>query len=301
MPNQNRASEKAKLKSRGPQAKQPAAPSRWTSFREVKVITVREEPAPGPSPKLDDPDLIFALWRRAIANAPWFSEDKEHLVCFCLDTRYRLKSFSLVSIGSLNETIAECREIFRPAVADAAFAIIVAHNHPSGDPSPSHGDRALTRRIYSAGELLGIKLLDHIIVGDNRCFSFHGEGWPPSEGSLSDYDAPLAAPTIAHSRQIVVRLTKKQWRTMRSEAAQGSVKRFLEIASRRQLLRLKHATPLRYEFSGRTRFKHGSPASFVFVRNLRRCETENWKRAKFQRRLVASALKQRGIATARAK
>jgi len=70
-----------------------------------------------------------------------------------------------VSVGSMNESIAHPREIFRPAITYSAYAVIVVHNHPSGDPSPSQTDHSLTRRLAEAAELLQIKLLDHIIIG----------------------------------------------------------------------------------------------------------------------------------------
>jgi len=152
--------------------------------REIKVVTIREEPARvSRSGKLDEPGHIFRFWNSTVARSSWYHEDKEHLVCFCLDTRYRLNSFSLVSMGSLNETIAHPREIFRPAVADSAHSIVVAHNHPSGDPNPSRLDLRLTRQLYLAGELLQIPLLDHVIVGDGEYFSFREvDGlWPENE------------------------------------------------------------------------------------------------------------------------
>lgn len=84
-------------------------------------------------------------------------------------------------MGSLNESIAHPREIFRPAIAAAAYAVIVVHNHPSGDPAPSTADHSLTRRLADAAELLQIKLLDHVIIGapaDGRepYFSFKEAG-----------------------------------------------------------------------------------------------------------------------------
>jgi DNA repair protein RadC len=82
-----------------------------------------------------------------------------------LDTRYRLIRVESVSLGSTNESIAHPREIFRPAITYSAYAVIVVHNHPSGDASPSQTDHSLTRRLAEAAELLQIKLLDHVIVG----------------------------------------------------------------------------------------------------------------------------------------
>ena len=85
-----------------------------------------------------------------------------------LDTRYRLirvHPIQEVSLGSVNESIAHPRDIFRPAVISSAYAVIVVHNHPSGDASPSQTDHSLTRRLAEAAELMQIKLLDHIIIG----------------------------------------------------------------------------------------------------------------------------------------
>lgn len=99
-----------------------------------------------------------------------------------LDTKYRSTGYSLVSVGSLNESIAHPREIYRAAVVAGAYAIILMHNHPSGDCAPSQTDHSLTRRITEAGEVLGVKLMDHVIIGrkgDNRgtsYFSFREAG-----------------------------------------------------------------------------------------------------------------------------
>jgi DNA repair protein RadC len=90
---------------------------------------------------------------------------KESLRVILLDTRYHLIRIEEVSIGSVNESIAHPRDVFRPAVVSSAYAVIVVHNHPSGDPSPSQTDHSLTRRLAEAAELLQIKLLDHIIIG----------------------------------------------------------------------------------------------------------------------------------------
>jgi DNA repair protein RadC len=90
---------------------------------------------------------------------------KESLRVILLDTRYHLIRFEEVSLGSVNESIAHPRDVFRPAVISSAYAVIVVHNHPSGDASPSQTDHSLTRRLAEAAELLQIKLLDHIIIG----------------------------------------------------------------------------------------------------------------------------------------
>jgi len=81
-----------------------------------------------------------------------------------------------VSEGSLNQSIVHPREVFAPAVRESAAAVIFVHNHPSGDPSPSREDREITRRLKEAGELLGIRVLDHVIVGDGSYYSFTESG-----------------------------------------------------------------------------------------------------------------------------
>jgi DNA repair protein RadC len=90
---------------------------------------------------------------------------KESLRIILLDTRYQLVRVEEVSLGSVNESIAHPRDVFRPALIHSAYAVIVVHNHPSGDPSPSQADHSLTRRLREAADLLQIKLLDHVIIG----------------------------------------------------------------------------------------------------------------------------------------
>ena len=90
---------------------------------------------------------------------------KESFRILLLDTRYHLIRSEEVSLGSVNESIAHPRDVFRPAIIHSAYAVIVAHNHPSGDPSPSQADHSLTRRLREAAELLQIKLLDPVIIG----------------------------------------------------------------------------------------------------------------------------------------
>ena len=110
--------------------------------------------------KLDSPELVYEL-----LEAEMRALHKESLRVLLLDTRYHLIGTEQVSLGSVNESIAHPRDVFRPAVVASAYAVIVVHNHPSGDPSPSQSDHGLTRRLVEAAELLQIKLLDHVIIG----------------------------------------------------------------------------------------------------------------------------------------
>jgi len=110
--------------------------------------------------KIDSPELVCDL-----VAAEMRTLHKESLRVILLDTRYHLLRIEEVSLGSINESIAHPRDVFRPAIIFSAYAVIVVHNHPSGDPSPSQTDHSLTRRLSEAAELLQIKLLDHIIIG----------------------------------------------------------------------------------------------------------------------------------------
>ncbi|MGI9114180.1 MAG: JAB domain-containing protein [Chthoniobacterales bacterium] len=110
--------------------------------------------------KIDSPQLVnefFGAELRAL--------QKESLRVLLLDTRYHLIAAEEISRGSVNESIAHPRDVFRPALLASAYAVIVVHNHPSGDPSPSSADHSLTRRLGEAAELMQIKLLDHVIIG----------------------------------------------------------------------------------------------------------------------------------------
>ena len=102
--------------------------------------------------------------------------DREHFVVLLLDRKNKVIGLNTVSIGSLSSSIVHPREVFKPAILANAAAIICGHNHPSGDPTPSTEDRALTTRLVKAGKLLGIQVLDHIVIGDDRHYSFADEG-----------------------------------------------------------------------------------------------------------------------------
>ena len=93
-----------------------------------------------------------------------------------LDTKYRVLRTTVLAIGTLNTTVVQPREVFREAALGSAAAIVVFHNHPSGDPSPSPDDVELTRRLAAAGVLMGIDLVDHVILGDTRYCSFREMG-----------------------------------------------------------------------------------------------------------------------------
>ena len=99
------------------------------------------------------------------------NETKEYFLALHLDGKNRVICVDMISSGSLNQSIVHPRETFKTALLSSAAAIILMHNHPTGDPTPSQEDIQITRRLIEAGELLGIKVLDHIIVGDHH-YSF---------------------------------------------------------------------------------------------------------------------------------
>ncbi|TCS79059.1 RadC family protein [Tepidibacillus fermentans] len=101
---------------------------------------------------------------------------QEHFVAILLDTKNHIIAKETISVGSLNASIVHPREVFKPAIKKSASAMIVAHNHPSGDPSPSREDIEITKRLYQAGEILGIDLLDHVIIGEDKYTSLKEKG-----------------------------------------------------------------------------------------------------------------------------
>ena len=126
--------------------------------------------------KIDSPELVYALLGPSMRAL-----SKESLQIILLDTKLQLIRFEEISLGSINESIAHPRDIFRPAILFSAYAVILVHNHPSGDPSPSDADRRITHRLNEVAALLQIKFFDHVIIGspDNHrlpYFSFREAG-----------------------------------------------------------------------------------------------------------------------------
>jgi len=122
-----------------------------------------------PSNRFTSPLQIFELF--SFLN----QETKEYFITLHLDGKNRIVCIDEVSVGSLNQSIVHPREVFKTALLSSAAAIVLIHNHPSGDPAPSREDREITRRLKEGGDLLGIRVLDHIIVGSSY-FSFVEQG-----------------------------------------------------------------------------------------------------------------------------
>lgn len=110
---------------------------------------------------------------------PLFADvDREQFLVCGLDAKHCIIGVNVVSMGSLTMSIVHPREVFKPLILMNAAAWICAHNHPSGDPTPSQEDRQLTTRLRQGADLLGISLLDHLILTDARYYSFADQGWP---------------------------------------------------------------------------------------------------------------------------
>ncbi|GLX69535.1 RadC family protein [Paenibacillus glycanilyticus] len=102
---------------------------------------------------------------------------KEHFVCLFLNTKNHIIARETLSVGTLNASLVHPREVFRAAVKAGSASIICVHNHPSGDPMPSPEDITLTKRLVEAGELMGIEVLDHLVIGDGRFISLKEHGY----------------------------------------------------------------------------------------------------------------------------
>jgi len=122
---------------------------------------IRENAPAWVSKRFTSPQQIYEMF------ADLRQEAKEHFIALHLDGKNRISCFDRVSVGSLNQSIVVPRELFKTACISSAAALILIHNHPTGDTTPSSEDLNITRRIKEAGELMGIKLLDHIIIGES--------------------------------------------------------------------------------------------------------------------------------------
>ncbi len=139
----------------------------WEIGRRVESAPSSARGAP-----LETADAAGRAARRFLAG-----RKKEHFILLLLDSRHRVLKVAEISVGTLDMSVVHPRETFREAISACAAAIILAHNHPSGDPAPSQEDLELTRRLTEAGKLLGIPVLDHLIVGAKGYLSLRSAGF----------------------------------------------------------------------------------------------------------------------------
>lgn len=123
---------------------------------------------------------VFRLLKDELIGA-----DRERFLVLLLDNRYRVLAIEEVAVGSVSQALVHPREVYKSAVLANATALICVHNHPSGDPAPSDEDRSVTRRLKEAGDLLGIALLDHVIIGSETYHSFKEAGELGKEVNLA--------------------------------------------------------------------------------------------------------------------
>lgn len=155
-----------------PQSTMPMA-SRYIPVYHVELVRDRSIKVE-PRPSIHNPDDVVTILQDELLKS-----DREKLVCLFLNTKNVIIGMDIVSIGSLTASIAHPREIFKAAILKNAASIILSHGHPSGDPTPSREDIQMTERVSKAGEILGIKLLDHIIIGEHGNYSFSNAGRLP--------------------------------------------------------------------------------------------------------------------------
>ncbi|MEW6720018.1 MAG: JAB domain-containing protein [Thermodesulfobacteriota bacterium] len=154
---------------RGDPPVEPELALRWEAAVELARRAL-SAPLPRPEPFRSGAD-VFARYRYLLADAP-----VEMFLAVLLDVKHRPLGEARVSAGILDGSLVHPREVFVAAVRERAAGVILVHNHPSGDPAPSEQDREVTRRLRSAGGILGIPVVDHVILGDGAFFSFREEG-----------------------------------------------------------------------------------------------------------------------------
>ncbi|MGE5676083.1 MAG: RadC family protein [Mycobacterium leprae] len=121
--------------------------------------------------ELSNPRAVYDYLAPQLTHA-----SQEQFMVILLNAKNRVIDVEKISVGTLTASLVHPREVFRPAIRRSAHAVVLAHNHPSGDPTPSREDRALTQRLIRAGKELGIEVLDHVVVGDGKYISFRERG-----------------------------------------------------------------------------------------------------------------------------
>lgn len=145
------------------------------NIQEIRISVLRENPTI--SEVCDTPEKTALKIRELVATNPYFDVEKENFVILHLNTRRRIISWELYSQGTKDTILVHPGEVFRSAIVSNASAVIMAHNHPSGDATPSEADIKVTRDLIRAGQLLKVEVLDHIILGDNGYKSLREMGY----------------------------------------------------------------------------------------------------------------------------
>lgn len=144
---------------------------------EYKITPLRECPTPENLLLCDTPDKAVDYWRLHVPAHPHFNPECECFVVLILNTRRRVKGHYFVSVGTMDTLLVHPREVFRLAVITSAAAIVLTHNHPSGESAPSEADIKVSRDLIRAGQLLKIEVLDHVIMGNGNRSSLREQGY----------------------------------------------------------------------------------------------------------------------------
>jgi DNA repair protein RadC len=145
--------------------------------KEFKLVALRECPLPAEMQLCDSPDKVAAYWEVAIKPSQLFNPECECFFALLLNTRRRVKAHVLVAHGTLDTILVHPREVFRAAITAGAAAVVLAHNHPSGEATPSEADIKVTRDLIRAGQLLKLEVLDHVIIGNGQRASLRELGY----------------------------------------------------------------------------------------------------------------------------
>ncbi len=141
------------------------------AFEMGRQLLEAEASMHGNAPTLSTPEEAYRYMQPRYVN-----EYREHFDVLMMDNRNRLIRHHRVSTGSLTASVVHPRECFNPVIRESAAGVIFSHNHPAGDPSPSREDMDITHRLRQVGEVMGIRVHDHVVCGHGRFFSFNREG-----------------------------------------------------------------------------------------------------------------------------
>jgi DNA repair protein RadC len=138
----------------------------------VSLKLIKENSFLYPDRNVKSPDDAYKLLKQFLIDA-----DREYFLVVCLDTKNQPTAINVCHVGSLNASIVHPREVLKPAILSNSASIIVAHNHPSNDPTPSREDIEVTKRLAEAGKIVGIEVLDHLVVCTDRFISLKEKGY----------------------------------------------------------------------------------------------------------------------------
>ena len=166
----------------------------------IDVVSIRlvEEPPLYSSKELKNPCDVAELFQDFLKDC-----DREMFCILNLRTKNQVINVNVVGMGTLNSVLVHPREVFKSAILSNASSIILAHNHPSGDPEPSRHDIEVTKRLAEAGNLMGIEVLDHIVVAENRYFSFREENILPEYFQMEEVAAEQSLPYVKSEKEKV--------------------------------------------------------------------------------------------------